>query len=495
MRKLHTELATSIGRRDELDQQRIKFKEKQGELELENRMLEEEMRRDNKEKEEITVQNDLLLLEVRRLKDLLSAKADAVFSLENRKQQLLLSMEERKQEIAVHRDVLKSEAKSLNEEKHKVVMELRGREAVVAKLKARFEAVAKQDEGHSQSYYIILAAQKKEELQRHGDELDHEIRKAEREIRALQTTLDHLNARNTAYRASFQKVDLQGEDAEVLQQLEERMKLGRDALFRKKKEQQRLVTDLEEDARRMDQLSAQQARVEKQKEHLFGAKAQVEEEILTQQSQLNDLDDKISKMAIRHRAKVSDLRGVDPSAFAGGTLEEKSARAEVLKDTVQVKQPPEAPPPCTRINTCAHLKTRHHHLLLLLSAISKTKNTTSFYYLLLRCAECVVHAWAAVERVPRGVRAAVHPTTGGGSAHAVQAPSQGHTGGGGGDPRRGQQVQSPGRSGSRRAREQRPRLGWRFHRTTAQLRVGLMIAIDCRGRLFVHTASLEFHRG
>ena len=37
----------------------------------------------------MTIQNDLLRLEVRRLRDLLSAKADAVFSLENRKQQLL----------------------------------------------------------------------------------------------------------------------------------------------------------------------------------------------------------------------------------------------------------------------------------------------------------------------------------------------------------------------------------------------------------------------
>jgi hypothetical protein len=39
-------------------------------------------------------------------------------------------------------------------------------------------------------------------------------------------TLDHLNARNKAFRASFQKVDLKGDDVQVLQQLEERTKLG-----------------------------------------------------------------------------------------------------------------------------------------------------------------------------------------------------------------------------------------------------------------------------
>ena len=53
-------------------------------------MIEDEIRRETREMEEKSVVNDLLLLEVRRLKDLLSAKSDAVFSLENRKQQLVL---------------------------------------------------------------------------------------------------------------------------------------------------------------------------------------------------------------------------------------------------------------------------------------------------------------------------------------------------------------------------------------------------------------------
>lgn len=57
---------------------------------LQNKMIEDEIRRETREMEEKSVVNDLLLLEVRRLKDLLSAKSDAVFSLENRKQQLVL---------------------------------------------------------------------------------------------------------------------------------------------------------------------------------------------------------------------------------------------------------------------------------------------------------------------------------------------------------------------------------------------------------------------
>ena len=210
------------------------------------------------------------------------------------------------------------------------------------KLKSRFEATAAakggNDEGHSQSYYIIQAAQRREELQRKGDELDHSIRMCEKEIRTMQLTLDHLNARNQVYRASFQKVDLKGDDAEVLKQLEERTKLGKEALFRKKKELQRLVTDYEEDSRRLEQIKGQTGKIFKQKEHLETARREVEDEILLQQAQLTELQERIAKLATKHRTKAMDSTGAtDMSAFANGTLEEKAVRSEVLKDVVQVR--------------------------------------------------------------------------------------------------------------------------------------------------------------
>ena len=50
------------------------------------------------------------------------------------------------------------------------------------------------------------AAQEKEELQREGDDLDARIRKAEKEIRALENTLKLMNGRNEQYRKSFNRI-------------------------------------------------------------------------------------------------------------------------------------------------------------------------------------------------------------------------------------------------------------------------------------------------
>ena len=57
-----------------------------------------------------------------------------------------------------------------------------------------------------QAYYVIKAAQEREELQREGDILDGRIQTAEREVKGLEATLAKLNLVNNDMGRSFRSV-------------------------------------------------------------------------------------------------------------------------------------------------------------------------------------------------------------------------------------------------------------------------------------------------
>merc|ERR1719421_1434382 len=156
-------------------------------------------------------------LEVKRLRGLMNTKTENLFTLENRKHQLQISMEEREKEIEVHQEVLKAQLRAQEDERHKTAIELAERKQKIYNLKMKYENVlnkVKKEDGeeqHSQAYYVLKAAQEKEEMQRKGDELDDKIRRAEREIRALENTLGHLLTRNRKYKENFQTANQQNQ--------------------------------------------------------------------------------------------------------------------------------------------------------------------------------------------------------------------------------------------------------------------------------------------
>ena len=78
-------------------------------------------------------------LEIKKLRDIVNVEADKVFGLENRKYQLEMSMEEREKEIQVHKDILNSELKSAEEERHKIAVQLQERKNKVKNLKIKYE--------------------------------------------------------------------------------------------------------------------------------------------------------------------------------------------------------------------------------------------------------------------------------------------------------------------------------------------------------------------
>jgi len=183
------------------------------ELILENEMTQRDLDKVIKGKEKTLVDHDVMKLEIKKLRDIVNVEADRVYGLENRKSQLEMSMEEREKEIQVHKDILSSEFKAAEEERHKVAVELQFRKSKVKNLRIKYEGLVQKNSSssgevdapgeHSQAYYVIKAAQEKEELQRYGDELDGKIRKSEKELKALINTLDHLKLRNKNYRDKF----------------------------------------------------------------------------------------------------------------------------------------------------------------------------------------------------------------------------------------------------------------------------------------------------
>ena len=66
------------------------------------------------------VEENLLKLEIKRLRDQLANRATEVLSLEDRRLLLDTAMKERRQEITIHTDMLKAQVKNAEEERQKI---------------------------------------------------------------------------------------------------------------------------------------------------------------------------------------------------------------------------------------------------------------------------------------------------------------------------------------------------------------------------------------
>ncbi|KAG7375945.1 Coiled-coil domain-containing protein 39 [Phytophthora pseudosyringae] len=297
-----------------------------------------------KNKEELLIQHDLQALEVRRLRDLLHSRADEVMSLENRDFQLKKSMEERKREIAAHQELQRAANKAIEDERHRVSVELADRENRVRKLQAKFETLCKMgayvddddDAGEagkerSQAYFVIRAAQRREELQREGDELDDKIRVAEKDVRALKKTLAHLEERNSAYRKSFHRADLAGDDAQRLAALEAQAKMAEDTFFKKKKELARVELDVTSETQRLREVETQRDFARANATQLEGALSQVEREVQTERAKWGKVVKKLERQMREHRQFAVSAGGFDDDA-SWRTKEQVMLEALELKE-------------------------------------------------------------------------------------------------------------------------------------------------------------------
>ncbi|XP_032754412.1 coiled-coil domain-containing protein 39 [Rattus rattus] len=215
---------------------------------------EKELNKAKAVKEDLMIEDNLLKLQVKRARELLYSKAEEILSLEKRKQQLCTAMEERVEEIKVHKAMLTSQIRYVDQQRQTVSSEFNERLSKIDKLKNRYEILTvvmlppEGEEEKTQSYYVIKAAQEKEELQREGDSLDAKISKAEKEIYALQNTLQVLSSCNNNYKQSFKKVTPSSDEYGIKIQLEEQKRTA-DEKYRCK---QRQIRELQEDIQSME---------------------------------------------------------------------------------------------------------------------------------------------------------------------------------------------------------------------------------------------------
>ncbi len=263
LRRLQDDLRAARRTSDETDAVKLVLDSKLAAAQLEVDTEEREVKKCVTIKENLVVQHDEMNLEVKRLFDLHAAKKEKVFELEQRKLQLDLAMKEREKEISLHRDVQRAELKACEESRHQVVMELRERQIKLDRMKAKYDTVAGKLRGssqgtdgeeRSQAYYIIAAAQKREELQRESDELAATIKRLNKEIEMLEKTLNSLDARNKSFRESFHKADPQSQDMQLKAQLEQKQKLVADGLFKKKAVLRDLIAEFEDRKKTLTEL-------------------------------------------------------------------------------------------------------------------------------------------------------------------------------------------------------------------------------------------------
>ncbi|XP_044290334.1 coiled-coil domain-containing protein 39 [Varanus komodoensis] len=260
------------------------------------------------DKQDLMIEDNLLKLELKRVRDTLYNKAENVLSLEKRKQQLKTAMEERTADIKVHKAMLETQMRIIEQERQTLSFEFHERLSKIEKLKSRYEIVTvvmmppEGEEEKTHTYYVIKAAQEKEDLQREGDTLDAKIQQAEKECVALENTLHVLNSCNSNYRNSFKKVTEKSEEHGEKVKLEEE-KRAADEKYRYKRRQ---IKELQEDIQSMqgtqDMLMKDEALINEKIRDKQARISRLTKEIDDQKPKLERVTKQVSRLSREIRA-------------------------------------------------------------------------------------------------------------------------------------------------------------------------------------------------
>ncbi|XP_043110371.1 coiled-coil domain-containing protein 39 [Puntigrus tetrazona] len=279
-------------------------------------------------KQDSMVERGLLKMEVQRLRDLLYDRADGVLSLEKRRLQLQTAMKEREEEIRVHREMLTKQIKLTEQERQGLSAAVNERLFKIDKMRKRYEiltvslAAPEGEEEKSQAYFIIRAAQEKEELQRQGDDLDAKIRKTEKEIHALENTLQVVNNCNTTYRKALTKVTESSPAHQEKLKLEEQRRAAEEKYKYKKRQIRELQEDIESMSHTLEGLlheeAVQNESVERSQAHVLS----LNKDILSQEEKLN----RAIKQCAKYTREIRSAKNTGEKTFEERDIELRELR-------------------------------------------------------------------------------------------------------------------------------------------------------------------------
>ena len=299
---------------------------------------EEALRRRTSEKEEAQVNHDVLRLGVKRLRDALSTKSDEVFSLENRTAQLKLTIEVRKREIESSRTLARAEAKLAEEERHRLALDFADRSQKIVVLKVKFESLCARLRGSpdaegnsgepiSQAFFILQAAQKRELLQREGDEVATRVTSCEKELKALAATLAYVNARNDTFREAFHAADPGSNEAGAVRALETQVREAADSIAKRRRDAASMRSAIDEGQRRSVILSSRIEELARHVESLEVELAVASDEANGAAAAERATMARLRDARARHRSATGAFDGPTPDelAFAGQAARETAA--------------------------------------------------------------------------------------------------------------------------------------------------------------------------
>ncbi|KAJ8389598.1 hypothetical protein AAFF_G00118350 [Aldrovandia affinis] len=329
LKKLQDEIRYAKKETEKTGAQKRDLTEKIEELNLCNDTSDKELKKLRFKKQDTMVEDNIVKLEVKHLRDLLYNKADSVLSLEKQRQRLQAAMREREVEINIHKEMLQKQAKIADQERQKLSAEVHERFSKIDKMRKKYEiltismAAPEGEEEKSPAYYVIKAAQEKEELQRTGDNLDVKIRRTEKEIQALENTLRVVSSHNAAYRKAFSKVTESSEEYQKKMTLEEQKRAVDEKCLFKRRQIRELQEDIQDMNNTLDNLLKEEAM-------LLNKTDEAESQILSLNKELGSQKEKLDRVTKQCSKLTREIRSGKQTKVK--TLEEHDIDLRELKD-------------------------------------------------------------------------------------------------------------------------------------------------------------------